>query len=253
MKNATHRILGLIALLSGLLFAGIVPAAETPAAGKIRVLVVTGGHDFEKAPFFKLFENDPGISYQAVEHPQAHALLRPAAAEQFDVLVLYDMWQDISDEAKADFVNLLKRGKGLVALHHCLASYQKWDEYARIIGGKYYLDKHNENGIEQPGSTYQHGVKFTVQIAQPPHPVTKGMTNFDILDETYGKFVVNAEVTPLLTTAEPTSSKTIGWAHTYGVARVVYIELGHDHLAYENTNYPLLLARAIRLTAPKRH
>jgi len=58
-------------------------------------------------------------------------------------------------------------------------------------------------------------------------------------------------VTPLLTTDEPTSTKTIGWAHTYGKSRVAYLELGHDHLAYENPSYQRLLAQAIRWTAQK--
>ncbi len=61
------------------------------------------------------------------------------AMQNPDVLVLYDMWQPITDEAKSDFVARLKEGKGLVALHHCLASYQQWPEYAKIIGGQYHL------------------------------------------------------------------------------------------------------------------
>lgn len=32
-----------------------------------------------------------------------------------------------------------QEGKGLVALHHCLASFQDWDEYPKIIGGRYHL------------------------------------------------------------------------------------------------------------------
>ena len=65
---------------------------------KIRVLIVTGGHNFEQEPFFKLFKDNPEITFQAAEHPNAHALLRPEAARQYDVLVLYDMHQEITDE-----------------------------------------------------------------------------------------------------------------------------------------------------------
>ena len=252
MKIHRNTFIALIATVFLALGSAIAGTADTRPAGKIRVLVVTGGHDFEKAPFFKLFQDNANITFQAVEHPRAHAFLKPDAAKQYDVLVLYDMWQDITDEAKADFVNLLKEGKGLLALHHCLASYQKWNEYARIIGGKYYLEKHTENGVEKPGSTYKHGVKFTVNIASRRHPITQGLRDFEIEDETYGLFEVGADVTPLLTTGEPTSARTIGWAHTYGKSRVAYLELGHDHLAYENPSYQRLLAQAIRWTAQKR-
>jgi type 1 glutamine amidotransferase len=222
-----------------------------PENDKIRVLVVTGGHDFEREPFFALFQGYDDITYQAVEHPKAHDLFKPDAANQYDVLVLYDMWQDISDEAKANFVNLLQQGKGLVALHHCLASYQSWDEYAKAIGGKFYLQKQVEGGVEKPASTFQHGVRFTVHVADPNHPVTSGVKDFEIVDETYGHFEVLPQVKPLLTTDEPSSGKTIGWTNTYGQSRVVYLELGHDHTAYENPNFRQLVAQAIRWTAGK--
>src|SRR5262245_50761061 len=93
-------------------------ADQVTLSQKIRVLVVTGGHDFETNAFFKLFKNNPEITYRAVEHPDAHALLKADAAKQYDVLVLYDMYQQVSDEAKADFVARLQEGKGLVVVHH---------------------------------------------------------------------------------------------------------------------------------------
>ena len=46
-------------------------------------------------------------------------------------------------------------------------------------------------------------------------------------------------------------NKLIGWAKTYEAARVVYLQLGHDHFAYENPNYRQLLRQAIRWTAGK--
>ena len=150
---------------------------------------------------------------------------------------------------KTNLVSLLKNGKGLVATHHCLAGYPAWDEYANIIGGKYYQEKTVEEGVERPASTYQHDVDFTVQVADAQHPVTKGLKDFKIHDETYGKFGVKPDVKVLLTTEEPTSTRSICWAKEYGRARVVYLALGHDHLAFENPNYRQLLAQAIQWTA----
>ena len=228
-------------------------AAETASdQDKVRVLVVTGGHDFEAEPFLQVFKDNPRITFEAVAHPQAHARFKADATAKFDVLVLYDMWSNIGDGAKADLVNLLKQGKGLVALHHCLASYPNWDEYAKIIGGKFHLQKRVENGVEKPGSTYKHDVDFTVRIADKRHPVTRGLSDFTIHDETYGGFEVGPDSHTLLTTDEPTSSQVIGWAKTYAKARVVYLELGHDHQAYENPNFRRLVAQAIAWVAPKK-
>ena len=53
----------------------------------------------------------------------------------------------------------------------------------------------------------------------------------------------------LLTTDHPKSDPELAWTKQYGNSRVVYLQLGHDHLAYENPNFRTLLARSIRWTA----
>ncbi len=219
------------------------------ASKPVRVLIVTGGHDFEREPFFEMFKSFEGITFEEVQHPNAHARLTPEASRGYDVVVLYDMWQPISEESQAAFVKTLRNGKGLVALHHSLASYQLWDEYRNIIGGKWYTEKWKQNGVERPPSTFQHDVQFKVHIVDSKHPVTRGIQDFNIRDETYGNFEVLPKVKPLLTTDEPTSNRVIAWAHTYGRSRVVYIQLGHDHYAYENPSYRRLVLQAIRWVA----
>ena len=233
-----------VCLLFTLCAFGAEPAKDS--GSKIRVLVITGGHEFEHDPFLKLFSDNPDITFQAVEHPNAHALLKPEAAKAYDVLVTYDMHQEITDEAKADFLARLKEGKGLVVLHHAIASYQRWPEYSKIIGAHYYLEKTTVGGVEKARSTYQHDLNFKIHVADPSHPVTRGVKDFEIHDETYNLFDVAKDVHPLLTTDEPQSNKVIGWAKTYGPARVVYLQSGHDHFAYENSNYQQILRQAIR-------
>jgi type 1 glutamine amidotransferase len=245
------RSLSFVLLAALLALVGAGAAQARPEDNKIRVLLITGGHDFEHEPFLAVFRENPEISFEEVTQPKAQERFRPDAARPYDVIVLYDMWPEIGEEAKADFVNLLKQGKGLVALHHSIADYPNWDEYSRIIGAKYYLQKQVVNGVEKPVSIFQHGVRFTVRIADPKHPVTRGLKDFEILDETYGKFEVAPKVKPLLTTDTPTSGPIIGWVRNYGKARVVYLQLGHDHTAYEDPNYRRLVAQAIRWAAKR--
>jgi type 1 glutamine amidotransferase len=225
--------------------------SQSAAARKTRVLVFTGGHGFEKEQFFKLFKENPDISYQAVEHPNAYASLKSEAAKNWDVLVLYDMQQDIPEAAKQDFLARLKDGKGLVVLHHALCSYQHWPEYAKIVGGQYFLDKTVLDGVEHPTSSYKHDVDFQVHVADTAHPVAQGITDYKTHDETYFGCGVNIDCHPLLTTDEPTSTKVIAWAKAYAASRVVYIQSGHDHRGYENPNFQRLLHQAIQWTAPK--
>jgi type 1 glutamine amidotransferase len=226
-------------------------AVAAGAAEPVRLLLVQGGHDFETNQFLEIFRSNPEVRFEVAAHPGAHARLGAAAAGQWDVLVLYDMWQEIGEEAKADLVARLKEGKGLVVLHHALADYQGWPEYERIVGGRYHLQKRKVNGTDRPQSTYKHDVDIPVRVANREHPVTRGVSDFTIHDETYGLFDVSPQTQALLTTEEPTSGRTIAWAKTYESARVVYLQLGHDHQAYENPNYRRLLANALRWVAKR--
>lgn len=232
------------------LFPSVVSAADS-APGKIRVLVVTGGHDFEREPFLKLFKDNAEITFEAVEHPNAHAWLKAENASKFDVLVTYDMHQEITEEAKQDFLARLKDGKGLVVMHHAIASYQTWAEYAKIIGARYYLEKTTVNGVEKLRSQYQHDVEIPVQVVNPNDPVTKGLKDYVIHDETYKLFDVFEDTHALLKTREPLSNEVIAWSKTYGPARVIYMQSGHDHFAYENPNFQRFLKQAIRWTSKR--
>lgn len=239
---------GLCLLCLGLLAVSV--GAQPQAEGKIRLMVVTGGHGFDRQAFFAVFEADEGVEHQEFQQPKANEAYVSGEAAAYDAVLLYDMVQDITEEQKAALVKLLKEeGKGLVVLHHALASYSEWDEYAKIVGGRFYFDKWLLEGKEMPPSTATHGVRFTVQIANKKHPITKGAEDFEILDEVYGGFYVAPEATTLLKADHPKSNEIVGWAHTYGKARVAAIQLGHDANAYNHESFRRLLTRAIRWVA----
>ena len=221
-------------------------AQEAP----IRALVVTGGHDFEREPFFAIFDDMPGIEYTEAQHPGAGERYSSEAAEEYDVLVLYDLWQDITEEQKTDLLARIREGTGVVALHHCIASYEAWPEWRKeVLGGHFYIAAQEEDGVEHSPSTYQHDVDVNVHIENPDHPVVEGVEDFVIHDEVYGGYVVSPDVDVLLTTDHPESERIIGWTNTYGDGRIVYIECGHDSKAYANESYRRLIAQAIEWVA----
>jgi type 1 glutamine amidotransferase len=240
----------LLASLSAAVFTGVAAAAES--AAKIRVLVITGGHGFERGPFFKLFQDDPGIAFTAAEHAKDSA----TAYERedlfsHDVVVLYDMPRDITDRQKAKMLSLFENDIGLVALHHSLVSYQHWPDYERIIGGRY-PEEDGKGGAVTKEVGYQHDVEIPVAIAGGDHPLTRGLKDFTIKDEIYWGFRVGPDVKPLLTTTHPKSGKTLAWTRTEGRSRIVYLQLGHGPSAYEDPNYRQLVARSIRWAAEGR-
>lgn len=214
------------------------------SAKKLNVLIVTGGHNFDRESFFELFDSFQDISYTELKHPEANLQLGTIDPKTFDAVVFYDMPKTISETEKESYYKLLKLGKGLLFLHHSLCSYQQWDGYKTIVGGKYHEEKDSP-----ASSTYQHDVSFKVKIADSKHPVTKGITDFEILDEVYGNTEVLPGVTPLLTADHPQSSKIIGWVHQKENSRIVYIQPGHDQHGYSNPDYRKLVKQAIEFVA----
>ena len=56
-----------------------------------RILIYTGGHEFEREAFFDIFKDMPDLIYQELIHPQTSPVFDSALIAQFDVLVFYDM------------------------------------------------------------------------------------------------------------------------------------------------------------------
>jgi type 1 glutamine amidotransferase len=216
---------------------------------KMKVLIITGGHDFERDAFFDMFDSFTEIEYKEVVHPEANQSYASPMIDSVDVLIFYDMMQEISDQQKEDLLKLLDRGKSLLFLHHSLASYQKWDEFKGILGGKYHKSEEMTSTSHTPGSTYKHDVQVPVTIVDGKHDITAGIDNFVIRDETYGGYSVSPDVYPLLTTTEETSGEILGWINHYKKSWIVYLQLGHDHYAYENPNYRRLVQQSIRWLA----
>lgn len=222
-------------------------AGEHP--GKVKVLVVTGGHGFEQRPFFKLFEENPAIGFTHAAHQGNSATVyeRDDLAS-FDALVLYDMPRNISEKQKTSFVSLLEKGVGLVVLHHALVSFQGWPDYERIIGGRY-PEEPGKSGAVTSAVGYDHDVDIPVTILQKDHPVTLGLMDFSIHDEIYWGFRVSPKVTPLISTAHPKSGKPLGWAKTEANSRIVYLQLGHGPEAFQDANYRRLVGQSIAWVA----
>ena len=78
------------------------------------VLVITGGHDFQPEPFWEMFDSLENLSYEAETFPNAFQHLSIEGAKDYDALVFYDMWQEITPAQRAAYVDLLNHGVGIV-------------------------------------------------------------------------------------------------------------------------------------------
>ena len=234
-----------IIILSVMMFS-TTPIFAQKKKDPVRVLLITGGHGFDREPFDVFMKSLPGCIVTEVKHPDALAMFRPENRALYDVVLFYDMPGKISEQEKKEFIDCLNAGKGIVVLHHAYCSYQDWPEYQIIIGGRYHERPWTDSkGVAQPASTYEHDVLFRVKVVDKKHPITKGIRDFDILDETYGRGSVNQGVHVLLATDDPTSTPSIAWTNRYGKSNVATILLGHDNHAWTNLNFVKLLTQAI--------
>jgi type 1 glutamine amidotransferase len=214
-------------------------------AGKLKVVVVTGGHDFEHGPFFKMFDSMEQISYTEAIQKDDSELFEDISGWDYDVIVFYSMTQKISEKRRQNFLKLLDRGVGVVALHHTMGAFQQWPEFKKIIGAKYYLADTTEDGLTHKSSSYQHGLDIPITVVDKQHPITEGMSDFVIHDEGYKNCWFDQDNHVLLTADHPASDKTVCWVRKYGNSRIFTLQLGHDSKAYDNRNYRLLINRAI--------
>jgi len=224
------------------------------ADGKtLNVVVVTGGHDYDTKAFPKLFADMEGVKVTYAPQKDDSELFEDISNWNYDVIVFYNMGKKISAKRQANFKALLEKGVGIVALHHCIAAYPNWADWAKIIGGKYFEKAGEMDGVPFKASTYLHDREMPVKVVAADHPICKGVKDFVLHDETYKGQWIDPSATVLLTTTDETSDKQVGWAKTYAKSRVCYIQLGHGPQAYTDSNYRLLVLNAIRWTgeAPK--
>ncbi len=214
----------------------------------IKAVVVTGGHAFEKS-FFDVFKGHDDISYVNVDVKNGAELFEDISNWDYDVIVLYNMSRDISAKQQANFKKLLDDGVGLFMTHHAMGAWNGWDEYRRIVGTKFILKDSELDGEQWKRSLTKHDVDLKVHVVDEEHTITRGMKDFVIVDETYGKCWMADDNHVLLSTDEPSSNKEICWVRSYGKARVCGLELGHDGKAYANANYRRLIAMGIRWCA----
>ena len=234
-------------VLGFLLFVSCANAADS----KLKVLVITGGHGFETNQFFRVFAENPDITFtNAIQSRTSSTAYDREDLLNYDCIVLYDMVQNITEAQKARFLSLFDKGIGLVVTHHALVSYQNWPEFERIMGGTY-PEPQDKKGKVTPELGYEHDVDVPVVIVAKEHPVTAGVKDFTINDEIYWGFRTTRDVTTLITTTQPKSGKPLAWYRTEKKSRVVYLQLGHGPRAYNDSNYRKLLAQSIRWTARK--
>ena len=178
----------------------------------LRVMVVIGGHAFERAAFDTALRALPGVEFEYLKQPGAALRMNPRDLQGVDALLLYDIpgidFRAAQDaprflappaEFQVGFESLLLEGVGIVALHHALAGWPAWPAYGAALGGRFRYRPALEAGSVLPESGYARNTEYGVDVVDAAHPVTRGLPpRFTLRDEPYLCEVDLARVTPLL-------------------------------------------------------
>ena len=211
---------------------------------KIKTAVITGKHPFDVPAFHAAFRSIPEIDFYPQDMEEFAADIGDRRAE-YDVLLFFNFHQETPGSAgsktdtatKAALDTLGDSEQGIFILHHALLAYPDWPLWASLVG------------IQAPGWSVNMDINLHIQVADPQHPITQGLSDWTMLDETYVVGEPDADSEILLFTDDPKSMRSIAWARRYKQARVFCFQSGHDHNAYENPNFRQVISRGIQWVA----
>ncbi len=209
-------------------------------SGDITVAVVTGRHPFDVPAFQAAFRSIPDTDCY-LQHMEDYAADAGGVRSRYDVVVFYNMhmetptgegpWYDAGIRGALE--QLGETPQGILVLHHALLAFPQWPLWCDLVGLRdrsfgYYMDQ-----------------EIRVEIADPDHPITAGLSAWDMVDETYTTGDAGADSHILLTVDHPNSMRTVGWTRTFGRSPVFCLQLGHDARAFGHPMFREVLGRGI--------
>lgn len=225
--------------------------AFTPATAAkpspVRLLVVTGGHGYPKE-FYAMLDSLPDVRWtHAASHAEAFA--RPLE-DRFDVVLLHDMQNVTTPQARDRLKAFVEAGKGVVELHHAIVNYTDWPWwYEEVVGGKYF----EKEMPGHPASHYKEDLDFLVKPSKGKdgHPVLAGVGPLWVNDELYKGMWHSDRIEVLMETDHELNDRPVVYVGPYQKARVLYVQLGHSAHTMNHPGFRKLMANAVQWVAPK--
>lgn len=209
---------------------------------------------------------DEGAGHNwAATSPAIEALLEPAfdlsvvrnlgelvssdIAGRFDAIVLHGIFgrNHAAEEAIERYVHA---GRGLVVVHIASAAFEGSARFRRLVGRVW-----EYGGYPSEPFTSSHPPRgaFRIDIVDPKHPITAGMTAFTVEDDERYQDLLVAPDTRTHTLAEATlagRTEPIAWIVLPPEGgRVFHLTLGHDAPTYSDACFRDLLLKGTRWAA----
>jgi uncharacterized protein len=206
--------------------------------------VITGQHPFEVVEFHELFRAMPDVDAY-IQHMEDFAADCGGAAGAYDVLVFYNCHMETPGGETRWFEKNMRpalealgtREQGIFLLHHAIVAFPDWPLWSDLAG---IADRRVEPHMEQT---------VRVQVAGAKHPITQGVPDWEMTDETYAMDDPGIGCEPLFMVDHPKSMKTIGWTRRFKKSRVFCFQPGHDSRAFSHPQFRTAVHRGIQWLA----
>ncbi len=213
---------------------------------QLKVAVIDGWHPYEIQHFHSLLRSYSDVDYY-MQFWENWACNGPDQYSQYDALLFYNM--NIEMPAEDGFKEAVEKSvqhlgdteQGIVLLHHSILSIPENSKWSELVG------------IDDREFGYHPNQRFTVKVANSDHPITQGLNDWEMEDETYTmKDTAEADGSNiLLTTEHDPSMSVLAWTREVGKARIFCFQSGHDHLTWDNENFRRVLHRGIQWASRK--
>ena len=213
-----------------------------------KVAVVTGGHSYDVVNFHRLFRSMSKTFDIYIQNMDDFASSPKELRHAYDAVVFYTMMMDgPKDEGNPWYAGkpltalseLGETNQGIFVLHHATLAYPQWQAWNDLVG------------INDRKFGYYIGERIRVEVANPKHPITKGLKGWEMTDETYTMLDADKGSEILLSVNHPKSMKHIAWTRQYRNSRVFNLQSGHDNATWVDPNFRKVLERGIAWCADK--
>ena len=209
--------------------------------------MITGHHPYDVIGLQNLFRTLPGIDAYP-QNLEDFVTDTGGSRELYDAIVFYNFHvptpgideYPLGGGRARDVLELLgETAQGIMLMHHAILAYPNWTIWQKICGG-IQID---------PSVPVLQNQTVRVKNISPSHPITRGLSSWEITDETYPASEPDEDSEALLSTDHPQSMSKLAWTRTYKKSRVFCYQSGHDVDTFKNKNFRIILGRGIQWVA----
>ncbi|NQT85706.1 ThuA domain-containing protein [bacterium] len=213
----------------------------------LQVAVITGSHSYDVIGLERLFRGLDGIDAY-IQHLNDFAASPEGVRDGYDAVVFHAMILErggptdalqpwYCGKPRTTLEHLGATGQGIVLLHHGLLAYPEWPVWNAIAG------------MDDRSFVHYHDETTRVKVVDTEHPVTAGIADWDMLDETYTMQDAGEGCRVLLRVDHPRSMRDLAWTRRYRDSRVFCYQSGHNADTWQDESFREVLRRGILWSA----